>query len=98
MKLTELQYRVRALNRAGQAVPCQSHADNAWLSEDPEERAEAAVRCFGCPLITECATEALDTKATHGIWGGFDTTTPTATPTPKTKRRLRKRANIKEES
>jgi WhiB family redox-sensing transcriptional regulator len=56
----------------------------AWASKarcrstDPEElfvrgaaQKKAAVICRHCPVITECAAEALDNQVEFGVWGGM---------------------------
>lgn len=45
-----------------------------WLSDDPEERKQAAAWCAGCPVLTECADAAADAKETFGVWAGVDRT------------------------
>jgi WhiB family transcriptional regulator, redox-sensing transcriptional regulator len=58
--------------------------DRAWASkavcrkEDPDEmfvrgakQREAAVICRHCPVMQECAAEALDNKVEFGVWGGM---------------------------
>ncbi|WP_374969928.1 WhiB family transcriptional regulator [Terrabacter sp. BE26] len=63
---------------AGLRIPCAGRDE--WLSEDHEERAQAAQWCDGCPCITECGTAANETKERFGVFGGQD-----RTPQPKTK-------------
>jgi WhiB family transcriptional regulator, redox-sensing transcriptional regulator len=56
----------------------------AWVSEarcrasDPDElfvrgaaQHKAAVICRHCPVILECAAEALDNRVEFGVWGGM---------------------------
>lgn len=56
----------------------------AWVSRarcraaDPDElfvrgaaQRKAAVICRSCPVIYECAAEALDSRIEFGIWGGM---------------------------
>ena len=56
----------------------------AWVSKarcrsmNPDElfvrgaaQREAAVICRHCPVIVECATEALDNRVEFGVWGGL---------------------------
>lgn len=58
--------------------------DRAWVMKalcretDPEElfvrgaaQRRAAVICRHCPVMQECAAEALDNKVEFGIWGGM---------------------------
>ena len=58
--------------------------DRAWVSKalckgtDPDElfvrgaaQRSAAVICRHCPVMQECAAEALDNKVEYGIWGGM---------------------------
>jgi WhiB family transcriptional regulator, redox-sensing transcriptional regulator len=63
------------------------HADDArraWVSSarcratDPEElfvsgaaQRQAAVICRHCPVMAECAAEALDNRIEFGVWGGL---------------------------
>src|SRR6201987_3265235 len=59
--------------------------DRAWVSKglcretDPDAlfvrgaaQRKAAVICRHCPVMQECAAEALDNKVEYGIWGGHD--------------------------
>ena len=56
----------------------------AWVlkarcrSADPEDlfvrgaaQRKAAVICRGCPVIAECAADALDNRVEFGVWGGM---------------------------
>jgi WhiB family transcriptional regulator, redox-sensing transcriptional regulator len=56
----------------------------AWVSKarcratDPDElfvrgaaQHKAAVICRHCPVILECAAEALDNRVEFGVWGGM---------------------------
>ncbi|MDN4518584.1 WhiB family transcriptional regulator [Mycolicibacterium austroafricanum] len=56
----------------------------AWVSKarcasaDPEglfvrgaAQKDAAKICRGCPVITECAADALDHRVEYGVWGGM---------------------------
>lgn len=43
-----------------------------WLSEDAEDRSQAARWCRGCPVLTECAAAAVELGATWGVWAGVD--------------------------
>ena len=57
--------------------------DQGWTSDDADERAIAAGRCSGCPLLDPCGRVGLEEKHGHGIWGGVDlsrTTRPTGRP------------------
>jgi WhiB family redox-sensing transcriptional regulator len=57
---------------------------NGWVSKalcrttDPDElfvrggaQRKAAVICRHCPVMQECAAEALDNKVEFGVWGGM---------------------------
>ena len=58
--------------------------DAGWVSEalcrtsNPDElfvrgadQRKAAAICRGCPVVQECAAEALDNKVEFGVWGGM---------------------------
>jgi WhiB family redox-sensing transcriptional regulator len=58
--------------------------DSGWVSQalckgkDPDElfvrgaaQRKAAVICRHCPVMQECAADALDNKVEYGIWGGL---------------------------
>lgn len=47
---------------------------DAWLSESPEVRADAAARCAGCIVLAECEAAARELKPTFGVYGGRDFT------------------------
>lgn len=57
---------------------------NAWVSQarcafiDPDRlfvrgaaQKTAAKFCRGCPVIIECAADALDHRVEYGVWGGM---------------------------
>lgn len=56
----------------------------AWVSKarcrsgNPEDlfvrgaaQKQAAVICRHCPVVTECAADALDNRVEYGVWGGL---------------------------
>jgi hypothetical protein len=45
-----------------------------WLSEHPQERAQAALMCGGCPVIAECGDAADANDERWHVWGGRDYT------------------------
>jgi hypothetical protein len=47
-----------------------------WLSEHPQERAQAALMCGGCPVLTECGDAAEANGERFGVWSGRDYTRP----------------------
>lgn len=70
-----------AVNGAQQADDAEEHG---WVSKalckgtDPDElfvrgaaQRKAAVICRHCPVMQECAADALDNKVEYGIWGGL---------------------------
>lgn len=61
------------LTEAGIRPRCgEPGADELWLSEDAEDRAQAARWCAGCPVLAECAAAAGELKACFGVWAGRD--------------------------
>lgn len=48
------------------------HGSDAPMSDDADERAEAARWCPGCPVFDECGAVAPFER--FGIWGGHDRT------------------------
>ena len=68
----DLRHALRHLANRGLTTPCQGPHKDRWISEDPDEREWAAHRCNGCPVLRECAAEAVAIRATWGIWGGQD--------------------------
>jgi WhiB family redox-sensing transcriptional regulator len=69
-----------------QAAPSPAEAEDriAWVSQalcrtaDPDElfvrgaaQRKAAVICRHCPVMQECAADALDNKVEFGVWGGM---------------------------
>ena len=64
---------LRQLLDHDQRPPCGGSSD-AWMSEDHRQRAAAARRCSGCPVIALCAAVATEVKASFGVWAGTDRT------------------------
>jgi WhiB family transcriptional regulator, redox-sensing transcriptional regulator len=67
-----------------QFIPTAAEARFAWVakarcrSADPEEmfvrgagQRKAALICRHCPVIAECAADALDNRVEFGVWGGM---------------------------
>jgi hypothetical protein len=63
---------VKAARADGQAIPCMSSGADWWLSERADERARAARKCAGCPVLGAC--ERLACGAEFGVWAGKDRT------------------------
>ena len=67
------------------SIRCEPEAArNVWVSKalcrttDPEElfvsgaaQRKAAVICRHCPVMAECAADALDNRIEFGVWGGL---------------------------
>jgi hypothetical protein len=69
-----------------QATPC-AHSSDAWMSDQPDQRAAAAHACSPCPLLDVCGRYASEVRATFGVWSGRDLTKATRRPRdPKTTR------------
>lgn len=75
---------LRSLLDAGRWPVCTQDPD-AWLSDEPDERAEAARWCASCELIEPCRKAGRSEK--HGAWGGRGCTgrRPNTTPPRSTK-------------
>src|SRR5690349_4323863 len=67
-----------------QSIISATEARAAWVSNarcrstDPDElfvrgaaQKKAAMICRHCPVITECAADALDNRIEFGVWGGM---------------------------
>jgi WhiB family transcriptional regulator, redox-sensing transcriptional regulator len=65
-------------------IPADESRRDAWVSKarcrstNPDElfvrgaaQRTAAVICRHCPVIVECAAEALDNRMEFGVWGGM---------------------------
>jgi len=60
-----------ALADRGRRTPCGDPDDyERWTSEDADELADAATRCPGCPIFTECEDAASEKRPRWGIWAG----------------------------
>ena len=55
---------------SGQRIPCAGSSE--WLSENRDERAEAALSCTGCPAFAPC--RAAGHREAFGVWAGIDRT------------------------
>lgn len=53
-----------------------------WLSDDADDRAQAARWCVGCAVLTECGAAADEHGERFGVFGGRD-----RTPAPRLTRR-----------
>ena len=71
-------------NTSNISIRWAAEARNAWVSRarcrstDPDElfvtgaaQRKAAVICRHCPVMVECAAEALDKRIEFGVWGGM---------------------------
>ena len=56
----------------GDRVPCAGREE--WVSEDVDERAEAARACRPCPVTALCAAAADEHREKFGVWAGVDRT------------------------
>lgn len=69
---------------ANSPLPAGNAEDRAWVSEglcrdkDPDElfvrgaaQRKAAIICRHCPVMQQCASDALDNKVEYGVWGGM---------------------------
>lgn len=71
--ITALSQALVQLAAEGRRPPCgDPEAKPLFTSDNPEEREAAAHRCRHCPISRECLREALETRATAGVWGGID--------------------------
>ena len=46
-----------------------SDPDDLFVSGAAQHRAKAV--CMGCPVRTECLSDALDNRVEFGVWGGM---------------------------
>lgn len=69
-----------ALASRGQRPRCgDPGARDLWLSDDYDERAQAAAWCNGCPVWQECGAAAESRQERFGVWAGQDRTPDTRT-------------------
>jgi WhiB family transcriptional regulator, redox-sensing transcriptional regulator len=65
-------------------LPVLTEGERAWVAKalcttaDPDElfvrgaaQRRAVVICRHCPVVPECAADALDSQVEYGIWGGM---------------------------
>lgn len=62
--------RLQELTRDDRRVPC--HGSLLPISEDADERAQAATWCPPCPALDAC--RAAGAHERHGVWAGRDLT------------------------
>ena len=55
----------------GDSVPCR-RGDDAWLSEDLDDRREAARRCLGCCVMALCHAAAVEERPSWTVRAGVD--------------------------
>lgn len=73
MKTSALTVALLDMAREGQRPPCgDPEAKPLFTSDHAEDREAAAYRCRRCPITAECLAEALETRATAGVWAGVD--------------------------
>jgi hypothetical protein len=66
-------YRLLLVATAEARTPCQS--DPApFISEEVEERREAAQACVACPVLALCGQFADLNRESSNVWGGRDRT------------------------
>lgn len=70
-------YRLLLVATAEARTPCQADP-GPFISEEVEDRREAAQACVGCPVLSLCAQFADLNRETSNVWGGRD-----RTPRPK---------------
>lgn len=71
--LVGLDEELRRTLAAGVRPPCTRGGD-AWLSEDADERAEAAEACGRCPAVLRAACREAGRFQSFGVFGGVDVT------------------------
>jgi hypothetical protein len=54
--------------------PCWGPQKALWTAENVQERAQAALLCRGCPVITECGRAADAIGEQWHVWAGIDRT------------------------
>lgn len=68
--LEELDRALRAASDNDNLPPCTGHGE--WLSDDTDERREAAELCGGCPVFDACGAAADELQVRFGTWAGVD--------------------------
>ena len=70
--MAELAAAFADVHERGRRAPCEGRGE--WLSEDPEERAEAVAACGHCPLVIADVCRDVGGRERFGVWGGVDRT------------------------
>ena len=63
---------LQAAVREAEDVPCRTHPEPLWISEDYLERRYAAAMCRTCPLLDLCGDYGR--RESFGVWAGVDRT------------------------
>lgn len=50
-------------------LPCRTTDPELWYSDKAHDRAHAVALCRECPLLLECATDAIERHEAWGVWG-----------------------------
>lgn len=62
---------LEAAEHRGDRVPCR-RGDDAWLSDDLEDRREAARRCLACCVMALCDAAAREERPSWTVRAGVD--------------------------
>lgn len=74
------------LAERGARPPCGHRwSGDLWVSDDAEDRRQAAVLCRPCPVLEACAAAAEEADERHNVWGGRDYTRHHGPRKPSTK-------------
>lgn len=66
-----------------------TNGKSLWLSDSETDRALAAQRCTGCPVLAACDAAATEAREPFGVWGGKDRTRHPHGPPRRTRKRTR---------
>lgn len=77
--MTALSDALLALTHHDVRPPCGDGSDR-WVSDDRDQRDDAARLCQSCPLIVVCRDYDNAVHPTHGVWAGVDRTHGTRRP------------------
>jgi Transcription factor WhiB len=77
--MTALSNALLSLTHQDRRPPC-THDPDRWVSDDRDQRDDAARLCGRCPLTVVCREYAEAVHPTHGVFGGVDFTRGTRQP------------------